>query len=67
MATVTKQLADEIVDGNGYYSSDPRVMRVIEYDNRWGGISYGIEYQRDLGRYAPSQFVLNPRVYWRAM
>ena len=66
MATVDKKLADTIKDGNGYYYDDPRCMRIIEYDNAWGGVGYGLEYTRDIGRYSASEFVRNPRVYWEA-
>lgn len=66
MATVDKQMADEMVQLNGQYADDPPVLRIVEYDNAWGGVSYGLEYERDLGKYSTSEFVRNPRVYWRA-
>ena len=66
MATVSKDLADKIKAENGYYSDDPRVHRIVEYDNQWGGVGYGIEYGHEIGRYAESDFVRNPRVYWQA-
>lgn len=66
MATVSKKLADELKAGDGYYSDDPRVMRIIEYTNAWGAQAYGIEYERDLGKYSPSEFVIDPKVYWEA-
>lgn len=66
MATVSKDLADELKEANGYYSDDPRAVRIIEYDNAWGGVGYGIEYEGQLGKYRPSKYVRNPRVYWQA-
>lgn len=67
MATVNKKLADELVTNDGYYSDDPRVMRIVEYENCFdGGLSYGIEYNGQVGKYSPSQYVINPRVYWEA-
>lgn len=66
MATVSKKLAYEIIANNGYYADDPRVVRIIEYDNAFGGKGYGIEYRFELGRYQASQFVRNPRVIWEA-
>jgi hypothetical protein len=66
MATVGKELADKVKDNNGYYSDDPRVMRIVEYDNVQGGVAYGIEYGHEIGRYAESEFVRKPRVYWQA-
>jgi hypothetical protein len=66
MGTVNKEIADKIAKRNGYYSDDPRVYWIIEYDNVFGGVSYGLEYSNDIGRYAESEFVLNPRIYWYA-
>jgi hypothetical protein len=60
-------MADKIVKGNGYYDDkDPRVMRIVEYDNTSGGKGYGLEYAGEEGRYHASQYVRNPRIYWQA-
>jgi hypothetical protein len=64
MATVSKQIADEIKANNGYYSDDPRVHRIIEYTNMAGKQAYALEYPHEIGRYNPSEFVRNPKVYW---
>lgn len=66
MATVNKPLADQIKAADGYYSDDPRVTSIIEYDNAWGGVGYGLNYEGRENRYYPSEFVRNPRVYWEA-
>lgn len=66
MATVTKESADGLVANEGYYADDPRVMRIIEYTNMADQPAYGIEYGHEIGRYAESEFVRNPRVYWEA-
>jgi hypothetical protein len=67
MATVNKKLADTIKDNDGYYSDDPRVMRIVEYENAFNGTkSYGIEYAHEVGKYAESEFIRNPTVYWEA-
>lgn len=67
MATVSKDLADKIAAKDGYYADDPRVMRIVEYTNSFGsGLSYGIEYEHQIGKYSPSEFVINPKVYWEA-
>lgn len=66
MATVPKDTADGLVKSNGYYSDDPRVMRIVEYTNMAGVLAYGVEYSHEIGRYAESEFVRNPRVYWEA-
>lgn len=66
MATVDKELADKLKAGNGYYMDDPRVASIIEYDNAWGGVGYGLNYEGRGNRYTESDFVRNPRVYWQA-
>jgi hypothetical protein len=66
MATVGKELADRLVASDGYYSDDPRVMRIVEYTNMAGQLAYGVEYGHQLGKYAESEFVRSPRVYWEA-
>lgn len=66
MATVSKALADRLVAQDGYYADDPRVMRIVEYTNMAGTPAYGIEYKHEIGRYAESVYVRNPRVYWEA-
>lgn len=66
MPTVGKTIADVIRVGNGYYADDPRVTSIIEYDNAWGGVSYGLNYRGRENRYTESDFVRNPRVYWEA-
>lgn len=67
MATVGKDLADKIKASDGYYSDDPRVMRIVEYTNMADELVYGLEYEREIGRYAESAYVRNPKVYWEAV
>ncbi len=66
MATVNKEAADQLKASDGYYSDDPRVARIIEYTNMAGVQAYGIEYGHEVGRYAESEFVRNPKIYWQA-
>jgi len=66
MATVSKDLADTIARNDGRYSDDPRVLRIIEYTNAWGKLAYGLEYPGQEVKYYPSEYVINPRVYWEA-
>ena len=66
MATISKDLADRIVANNGYYKDDPRVYRIVEYTNFAGGTSYGMEYEWEVGKYSPSEYISNPRIYWEA-
>ncbi len=66
MATVSKDLADKIKDADGYYGTDPRVHRIVEYTDMGGKQAYGIEYGHQIGKYAESVYVRNPKVYWEA-
>jgi hypothetical protein len=61
MGTVSKEIADKVIAG--YYPED-NVVRIIKYTNAWGGEAYGLESERELGRYKESEFVINPEVYW---
>ena len=64
MATVSKKIADDIIAGK-YVEDDGMPLRIVEYDNAWGGVSYGVEHHEyELGRYKASQYISNPRVYW---
>lgn len=63
MSTVTKEIADKIIANNGRYGDDPIVTSIIEYDNAWGGVGYGLNTRgRDI--YTASPYIRNPRIYW---
>lgn len=64
MATVDKTSADRLVEWKGQYPGDPPIYRIVRYTNKWGSESFGIEYEHEVGRYAESEFVLNPSTYW---
>ena len=67
MSTINKAYADIIKSQDGYYADDPRVLRITEYENAFNGaLAYGVEYRKPFGRYAASEFVINPRIYWEA-
>lgn len=69
MATVSESLAREIIENDGYYSDDPRVLQVVSYDNAFNGErTWAILYLYDVenDRYAPSEYVRNPRIEWEA-
>lgn len=40
------------------------VQRIVRYENAWGGVSYGLEFPGQVGKYSPSEFVRNPQVVW---
>lgn len=62
MATVDKKIADEIAAG--MYAED-RPVKIVEYDNAWGGVSYGVIFEGEpLDRYSPSPYIMNPKTYW---
>lgn len=62
MTTVSKEIADKIIAGE--YPEDQWVQ-IIEYDNAWNGVAYGCEHIGSIGKYSPSPYVRNPRVYWK--
>lgn len=66
MATVSKELAEQIIAADGYYATDPRVMQVVKYDNAFGGESWAILYEQDvaINRYAETAYVRNPQIVW---
>ena len=67
MPTVSKPIADTIKDGNGHYADDSRVIRIVEYDNQWGGVGYGMIYEgQNPDMYRETEFVRNPRIYFEA-
>ena len=63
MTTVSKEIADRIIAGK--YPED-EWTRIVEYNNAFGGIGYGCENARTEGKYSPSEYVINPRIYWSA-
>jgi hypothetical protein len=73
MSTVDKAFADNIAHHGGYFNGDadngmgdnPRCVEIIEYDNAWGGVGYGLVFEGQRNRYIESEFVRAPRIYWR--
>jgi hypothetical protein len=64
MATVSKAIADRVINGE-FAAEDGWPVRIVKYTNQWGGESYGIEQNEwELGKYQASPFVINPEVYW---
>ena len=74
MSTVDKSFADSIIAHDGWYNGDrdnslgdnPRTIRVVEYDNAWGGKGYGLVFAGQRDKYEASVYVRNPRTYWEA-
>ena len=64
MSTVGKDTADIIKAADGHYDDDPRVMRIVEYTNMAGRQAFGLEYEGQVGKYAESVYVRNPKVYF---
>lgn len=73
MATFDKVGADNLAANNGYYNGDsdnstgdnPRCIEITEYNNAFGGVGYGFTFEGSENVYTPSEFVRNPRTYWR--
>lgn len=66
MATVSKELALKIAEHQGYYLDDPRGHRIVEYTDMGGKQAFGLEYGHQVGKYAASPYVRDPKVYWQA-
>lgn len=72
MSTVGKSFADNIAANGGWYNGDsdnslgdnPQTVRIVEYDNAWGGKGYGLVFAGQRNKYEPSDYVRNPRTYW---
>ena len=66
MGTVGKKIADKIKAADGHYDDDPRVMRIVEYTDMAGQQVFGLEYKGQVGKYAESVCIRNPKVYFEA-
>jgi hypothetical protein len=67
MPTVSKEIADELIKNNGKFEDDPPVKMIVQYNNKWGGLSYGITYKEGDNRYLEeTEFVRNPVILWKA-
>jgi hypothetical protein len=68
MSTVTKQIADKIIAGNGYYPGDHiRVYKIVKYQNAFdGGDCYKLIYEGQSDKGLASSYVRNPETYWEA-
>lgn len=71
MGTInSKAIVDKIIAGNGHYAGDPRVVKIVEYNNMFdGAVCYGLiskgqrlDLYDDVLR-APGT---KPRVVWEA-
>lgn len=63
MATVSKEIADDIIAGK--YAEDGAI-KIIKYTNMSGEDAYGVVYPSDdLDKYHTSIFVNNPVLYWQ--
>lgn len=67
MSTISLEIARTVKAHNGVYPGDehlPPIVKIVEYDNLWGGQGYGIVYQGKPDVYTESEHVINPRVWW---
>ena len=67
MASIGKDLAEEIIANEGHYFDDPRVAKVLVYTTPEGEEQHAIVYpHEDRMRYEESPWCLNVRVLWEA-
>lgn len=66
MATVSKEIADEIIAHEGRYPGDPLVIKIVRYENQFNGeYGYGLVYEgEDPHRYHTSPACINPQTIW---
>jgi hypothetical protein len=68
MATVdSKEIVDEIIAGNGHYMDDPRVVKIVRYENMFNRKhAYGLVYETDGDpmRYENAPQCINSEVIW---
>jgi hypothetical protein len=67
MGTVSKDIADKVIAGNGHYPGDehlPPYVRIVEYTDQGGKLAYGLENEWNLGKYSESVWVRDPKAYW---
>lgn len=65
MSTVDKVFADRLVALNGQYEDDLPVVQIVKYKNMWGGESYGLEREHEVGKYQAATACRNAEVYWK--
>lgn len=62
MGTISKKIADDVIAG---LYDDDRPVKIVKYTDAWGGEAYGlICAHENPDRYAPSEYVRNPSLYW---
>ena len=71
MSTIgDKPFINELIAGDGYYEGDPRVAQIVEYENAWGNITWGVtwcnESAKSQKRYEiPTEYIHDPKVIWK--
>ena len=64
MLTVKKDLADEIIEMNGRYTTDSdQVYYIYKFTTKFGDECYKLMYRRD-DILLSSEHVINPEIYW---
>ena len=70
MATITQpEIIEEIIANDGYYEGDPRVVKIVKYQNMFnGGDAWGLVYETDGDpmRYERGGACINPKVVFVA-
>jgi hypothetical protein len=72
--TTDRAFADRLIAGNGWLPeanrnapNNPQCVKIIEYENAWGGTAYGCVFATDRApdRYdLPTEYIRAPRVLW---
>ena len=68
MSTINKELAEEIIEADGYYKDDQKVTKVVTYNSRFNNeVSYAIVYgHHDQMKYEKSPACSDVIIIWKA-
>ncbi len=70
MATIdAREIIDAIIAGKSDYPDEPLAVKIVEYTNAWGNVTWGVVFADEPypfnRRYeTPTEYVRNPRVIW---
>lgn len=66
MATVSKEIAEKIIDADGHFADDPQVQAVVNYRSKLSGkYEFALIYPNEsIQRYGPSEYIREPKFIW---
>lgn len=62
MGTISQAIAADVI---AWKYEDDRPVKIVKYTNAWGDEAYGLVCAHEHpDRYAASEYVINPTLYW---